>query len=115
MAGSDEATGEAGETVAGVENEKDNSDQVESVEEEQQQVLAMVGLQLIKEPLKLLPVGGVRRGGPVEREKYAEHYEDAEHEDRDEGELDRVADLLAQARLHVVLVQPGVQAVVEIV
>ena len=66
VAGSDEAAGEAGETVARVEDQEDDSHQVESVQQEQQQVLTLVGLQLVEEPLELLPVCGVGRGRAVE-------------------------------------------------
>ena len=115
VAGSDEAAGEAGEAVARVEDQEDDSHQVESVKQEQKQVLTPVRLQLIKEPLELLPICGVRRRHTVEGQKYPEHDENAEHKHRDQGELDRVADLLSDGGLHIILIQTWVQAVVEIV
>ena len=112
---SDEATWEAGEAVTGVENQEDDPYQVECVQQEQEEILAMVGLKLIEEPFKLLPVRWVGGRRPIKWKKYPDNYQDAEQEDREEAELHRMTDLLANGRLHIVFIQPSVQAVVEVV
>ena len=112
---SDEAAGEAGEAVAGVEDEQNDSNDVESVEQEQEEVLSLVGLQLLEEPFKLLPVSGVGGGRPVERYEDPRHDQNGEQQDGDQRELDGVTELLTKRRLHVILVQTSVEAVIEIV
>ena len=75
-----EAAREAGEAVAGVKNQEEDADDVESVQDEQQEVLAFVGLQLVEKPFNLLPLRAVWRRRAVEWKKDSGGDEEDEYE-----------------------------------
>ena len=80
MGGPYEAAREAGEAAAGVEDQEEDADDVESVEDEQQQILAFVGLQLVEKPFNLLPLCAVWRRRAVKWKKDSGGDEEDEYE-----------------------------------